>query len=240
MVPIDSNSYCTMYMLASHGMDGVGNDISNPNPRYCHCTIRNSIHSTMAATPEELLGLAEPAPLSPSVFLDLPPTTHGDSQQPQNDLALEYISRMLTEEDIVDKFFYQYPDHPELLQAEQPFAEILADTSYDAHESFASSTSILMASQGNNTDFMVSGCQVQDPVFFLNGTGTVEPNSMVFPSESSTRTDMLSSMAFFKGMEEANSFLPTVNVMGDARGRKKRSGMDGETEACMGRSSKQQ
>uniref|UniRef100_A0A8R7QLG3 Scarecrow-like protein 14 n=2 Tax=Triticum urartu TaxID=4572 RepID=A0A8R7QLG3_TRIUA len=190
----------------------------------------------MAATPEELLGLAEPAPLSPSLFLDLPPTTHGDSQ---NDLALEYISRMLTEEDIVDKFFYQYPDHPKLLQAEQPFAEILADTSSSAaQESFASSTSILMPSQGNNTDFMVSGCQVQDPVF-LNGTGTVEPNSMVFPSESSTSMNMLSSMEFFKGMEEANMFLPTDDVMVDGRGRKKRSGMDGEAEAGLGRSSKQ-
>ncbi|XP_037427877.1 scarecrow-like protein 33 [Triticum dicoccoides] len=208
-----------------------------------------SMHSTMAATPEELLlGLAEPAPLSPSVFLDLPPspTTHGDSQQPQNDLALEYISRMLTEEDIVDKFFYQYPDHPELLQAEQPFAEILADTSSDAHESFASSTSILMPSQGNGTDFIVSGCQVQYPAFFLNGTGTgtgtVEPSGLVFPipSESSTRTDMLSSMAFFKGMEEANRFLPADNVMVADRGRKKRwSGMDAETEAGLGRSSKQ-
>ena len=83
----------------------------------------------MAATPEELLGLAEPAPLSPSLFLDLPPTTHGDSQ---NDLSLEYISRMLTEEDIVDKFFYQYPDHPELLQAEQPFAQILSACSTTA------------------------------------------------------------------------------------------------------------
>ncbi|KAF7055867.1 hypothetical protein CFC21_063345 [Triticum aestivum] len=217
-------------------MDGVGNDISTPNPRYCHCTIRNSIHSTMAATPEELLGLAEPAPLSPSVFLDLPPTTHGDSQ---NDLALEYISRMLTEEDIVDKFFYQYPDHPKLLQAEQPFAEILADTSSSAaQESFASSTSILMPSQGNNTDVMVSGCQVQDPVF-LNGTGTVEPNGMVFPSESSTSMNMLSSMEFFKGMEEANMFLPTYDVMVDGRGRKKRSVMDGEAEAGLGRSSKQ-
>ncbi|VAI10486.1 unnamed protein product [Triticum turgidum subsp. durum] len=195
-------------------------------------SISNSIHSTMAATPEELLGLAEPAPLSPSVFLDLPPTTHGDSQ---NDMALEYISRMLTEEDIVDKFFYHYPDHPKLLQAEQPFAEILANTSPAAdQESFADSTSILMPSQGNDTDVMVSGYQVQDPAFFLNDTGTVEPNGMVvFPSESST------SMEFFKGMEEANRFLPADNVMVDGRGRKKRPGMDGETEAGLGRSSKQ-
>ncbi|XP_044978883.1 scarecrow-like protein 33 isoform X1 [Hordeum vulgare subsp. vulgare] len=206
-----------------------------------------SVHSTMSATPEELLGIAEPAPLSPSAFLDLPPTptTHVDSQQSHNNLTLEYISRMLTEEGIVDKFFYQYPDHPKLLQAQQPFAEILADTSSDAHESFASSTSILMPSQGNSTDIMVSGSQVQYPAFFLNGTGacTVVPSSMVFPipGESSTRTDMLSNMAFFKGMEEANRFLPADNAMVDGRGRKKRSGfgMDGETEAGLWRSSKQ-
>jgi len=34
------------------------------------------------------------------------------------------------EEDMDDKFFYQYPDHPALLQAQQqPFAEILSDAS---------------------------------------------------------------------------------------------------------------
>ncbi|KQJ87063.2 hypothetical protein BRADI_4g09235v3 [Brachypodium distachyon] len=51
--------------------------------------------------------------------------------------------------------------------------------------------------------------------------------------------DMLSSMAFYKGMEEANMFLPRCNRMVDGRGRKNRFDMDGEMEGGMGRSSKQ-
>ncbi|KQK02210.1 hypothetical protein BRADI_3g61032v3 [Brachypodium distachyon] len=89
----------------------------------------------MAVTQEELLGVTESALLPPSVFLDLPQTTDGDSKQPQDDLFLEHISRMLMEDDVVDKFTYQYPDHPKLLQAEQPFAQILsaaATSSFDA------------------------------------------------------------------------------------------------------------
>ena len=64
---------------------------------------------------------------------------------------------------------------------------------------------------------------------------------MVFPSESSTNMNMLSSMsmAFFNGMEDANRFLPADDVMMDGRGRMKRSDMDGEMEAGLGRSSKQ-
>ncbi|KAM3312404.1 hypothetical protein ACQJBY_032376 [Aegilops geniculata] len=192
----------------------------------------------MAAAQEEPLGLVKPAPLPPppSIFLDQPSMINGDSQsqQPQDDLALAYISRMLMEEDIIDKFFYQHPEHPTLLQAEQPFAEILSAsgiTTAGAHGSSA-----LLPSQGNNTGIMASGflsSEVLSPALILNGTVTAEEHS------SGVTMGDLSSMAFFKGMEEANSFLPTVNVMVDARGRKKRSGMDGETEACMGRSSKQ-
>ncbi|KAL6907966.1 hypothetical protein ACP4OV_002136 [Aristida adscensionis] len=96
----------------------------------------------MAASPEEFLGqeafVAEP--FSPSVFLDLPPTPRpdggagADDPAASDDLALPFISRMLMEDDIDDKFFYQYPDHPVLLQAQQPYAQILSDatTSSDA------------------------------------------------------------------------------------------------------------
>jgi hypothetical protein len=31
------------------------------------------------------------------------------------------------EDDIDDAFFYKYPDHPAILQAQQPFADILSD-----------------------------------------------------------------------------------------------------------------
>uniref|UniRef100_A0ACD5ZW23 Uncharacterized protein n=1 Tax=Avena sativa TaxID=4498 RepID=A0ACD5ZW23_AVESA len=197
----------------------------------------------MAATPEELLGLMEPAPPSPSVLLDHPSITHGDSEPPQDDPNLEYISRMLMEEDIVDKFFYQYPDHPKLLQAEQPFAQILsgaATTPSNSEETSSSApdklASTLLPSGGNNTEIVVSrffSREVQDPTFFLNGTCLVEPNS-----KGSTSMDMLS-MAFFRGIEEANMFLPTENAVVAGRRRKNRFDMGGEMEAGLGRRSKQ-
>ncbi|WVZ54638.1 hypothetical protein U9M48_005405 [Paspalum notatum var. saurae] len=79
------------------------------------------------------LAAAAPEPFSPSVFLDLPPTPrpHTDvagGEEP-DDLVLPFISRMLMEEDIDDKFFYQFPDHPALLNAQQPYAQILSDSS---------------------------------------------------------------------------------------------------------------
>ncbi|RLM70133.1 scarecrow-like protein 34 [Panicum miliaceum] len=86
----------------------------------------------MSATPEGFLGqgayLAAPEPFSPSVFLDLPPTPRPDADDDpasSDDLVLPFISRMLMEEDIDDKFFYQFPDHPALLSAQQPYAQIL-------------------------------------------------------------------------------------------------------------------
>ncbi|CAM0149586.1 unnamed protein product [Urochloa decumbens] len=84
----------------------------------------------MSATPEGLF--ADPEPFSPSVFLDLPPTPRhdGSGEYPaasSDDLVLPFISRMLMEEDIADDFFYQYPDHhPALLQAQEPYAQILS------------------------------------------------------------------------------------------------------------------
>ena len=70
-----------------------------------------------AAAPED----GEPEPFSPSVFLDLPltPRDDGDDDPPlPDDLVLPYISRMLMEEDMDDdRFFYQYPDNPAVLQA---------------------------------------------------------------------------------------------------------------------------
>ncbi|KQJ87048.2 hypothetical protein BRADI_4g09148v3 [Brachypodium distachyon] len=153
---------------------------------------------------------------------------------------------MLMEEDITDKFLYQYPDSPKLQQAEQPFAQILsaaATASFGAQESSAPSmlASDLMHSQDNKTDIHVSGflsCKVQDPAF-LNGIYATDPESTLFPSERSASMDKLSSMAFFKGMEEANMFLPRDKKMVDGRVRKNRFDMDGETEGGMGRSSKQ-
>ncbi|KQJ87051.2 hypothetical protein BRADI_4g09157v3 [Brachypodium distachyon] len=136
------------------------------------------------------------------------------------------------EDDIVDNFSYQYPDHLKLLQAEQPFAQILsagATTSSKTDESLAHGmlASTLLPSK------------VQDPAFLLNGTVSVKHSSTLFPIESSTGMIKMSSNAFFKGMEEPNMFLPRENVMVHGRGRKNRFDMDGETEAGMGRSRKQ-
>ncbi|KAM3194359.1 hypothetical protein ACQJBY_070806 [Aegilops geniculata] len=63
------------------------------------------------------------SPLSPSLFLDLPPTP-----PPATDVDLDFISRMLMEEDIDDKFFYQYPDQPAILDAQRPYEQIISDT----------------------------------------------------------------------------------------------------------------
>ncbi|KAL6907967.1 hypothetical protein ACP4OV_002137 [Aristida adscensionis] len=92
----------------------------------------------MSAVPEEFL--ADPEPFSPSVFLDLPATPRphhphgggGGDLALDDDLVLPFISRMLMEDDIDDKFFYQYPDHPVLLRAQQPYAQILSDAATNA------------------------------------------------------------------------------------------------------------
>jgi len=103
----------------------------------------------MSATPEEFLGqgayLAAPEPFSPSVFLDLPPTPRpaaADDPASSDDLVLPFISRMLMEEDIDDKFFYQFPDHPALLlNAQQPYAQILLRSDESATNSTSTSGS---------------------------------------------------------------------------------------------------
>ncbi|XP_037427292.1 scarecrow-like protein 33 [Triticum dicoccoides] len=120
---------------------------------------------------------------TPYVFPNLQPAPA--LQQPHDDLALDYISRMLMEEDIVDKFIYQYPDPAALLQAQHPFAQILTTSDTTTSSDMLNSA--------------LSSRNIQNPAFFLNGKGTAEPNNSM---------DVISSMAFFRGMEEANRFLP--------------------------------
>ncbi|CAL5031839.1 unnamed protein product [Urochloa decumbens] len=177
------------------------------------------------------------------------------SEDDGGDRVLPHISRMLMEDNIVDKFLWQYPDHPALVQAQQLFSHILSDASSDAlttqpwnsgelssvqssapaphHTSYIDTPAAADPSvaQGNDTD---------DPAFFLNGMA----NSKLLPAESSGRCmDAVVSMAFFKGMEEASKFLPGdgVTAAGSGRGQKKRLGGDDEAEpgGAMGRSSKQ-
>ena len=136
---------------------------------------------------------------SPFVFLNHPDLA---SQQPHDDLTLDYISRMLMEEDIVDKFLYQYPNQAALQQAQHPFAQILSTSS--AAPSHAQQPSALLPVEGGST-------HGRNPSFFFNSTDKVEHNSNM---------DVLSSMAFFRGMAEANSFLPTNNGLVDSSGLK--------------------
>ncbi|KAJ1276879.1 hypothetical protein BS78_05G250200 [Paspalum vaginatum] len=87
----------------------------------------------MATTPEEFFvkGLMEPSPPSPPVFLDLPQEPNGSSegqhQVQVNDMILPYISHVLMYDDDVDDSLID--DHPALLQAQQPFVEILSSPS---------------------------------------------------------------------------------------------------------------
>ena len=127
---------------------------------------RRAKPAAMSATPEDFLAAQEgaapylvaPEPFSPSVFLDLPPTPGrpADSNDPDNsdDLILPFISRMIMEEDIDDKFFYQFPNHPALLTAQQPYAKILSDSAATAS---SPSDSSYAATKANTTTTSSSG-----------------------------------------------------------------------------------
>ncbi|CAL5083194.1 unnamed protein product [Urochloa decumbens] len=136
----------------------------------------------MAAAPEESLGKADPEPFSPSVFLDLPPTPRpvGDGEDPppaasSDDLVLPFISRILMEDDIEDRFFYHYPDHPALLQAQQPYAQILSDAAAAAaaSDSFTANSNgsgacTLWASSNDAPAFANATRPQDDPVELLS------------------------------------------------------------------------
>ncbi|KAG0525957.1 hypothetical protein BDA96_06G103000 [Sorghum bicolor] len=171
----------------------------------------------------------EPTAALPRSFSNhLCPTLHLDGSQ--DDDVLSFISRMLMEDDAVDEFLYQqYPDHsPALLQTQQLFAQVLFDTS---------STSALAAVQAG-----AQGNDLQDPPS-LNSTamGAVEPANTLSPAEGSDCFKDAVSMAFLRGMEEANKFLPGGGggYTADFRGRKKRLDVDGDDEQVEGRSRKQ-
>ncbi|CAD6260762.1 unnamed protein product [Miscanthus lutarioriparius] len=168
--------------------------------------------------------LMEPTAALPRSFSNnLCPTLHLYGSQDDN--VLPFISRMLMEDDAVDECLYQqYPDHnPALLQTQQLFAQVLSDTS---------SSALQAGTQGND---------LQDPPSLNStATGTVEPANTLSPAAGSSCFKDAVSMAFLRGMEEANRFLPGAGgYTADCRGRKKRLDVDGDNEAAEGRSSKQ-
>ncbi|KAL6654487.1 hypothetical protein ACP70R_007952 [Stipagrostis hirtigluma subsp. patula] len=143
----------------------------------------------MATTPEEFFveGLMEPAPTSPSVFLDLPPTPdgNGESLSSTDEHVPSYILHMLMEDNVDDNIMYQYSDHPALLQVQQSFAQILSSPTFGAI---------------NNT---------------VN-KGNMEGTEDLLQDSSGDRRTLGSALskdadlagAFLKGMEEASRFLP--------------------------------
>ncbi|KAL5225002.1 hypothetical protein ABZP36_011641 [Zizania latifolia] len=190
--------------------------------------------------PSLFLYLSDLAPASPSVYLDLPPTPHqegqgqekqqqvpggegeeGDGASTPEDLVLPFISRMLMEEDIDDKFFYDYPDHPALLQAQQPFLDILSDPSSqslsnsDENVSRLSPTSSSDASVSTAVPLTPAAANSYDAPSTVNSYdspaagqyGSIELDPAAFFA-AGANSDLMSS-AFLKGMEEANKFLPS-------------------------------
>ncbi|KQJ87055.2 hypothetical protein BRADI_4g09180v3 [Brachypodium distachyon] len=148
------------------------------------------------ATPEEehvrQSFLARLEPPSPSLFLDLPPTPRSSSSF--DDMALPYISRLLMEEeDMADHFFYLYPQHPALLRAQLPFAQILVNNS----SAGSGSGSVPSPSSSDS-----SSASPHDAVQ-IAGPPPCAPDGLLPGGDQ----DMLN-LAFLKGMEEARKFLP--------------------------------
>ncbi|CAM0874241.1 unnamed protein product [Alopecurus aequalis] len=208
--------------------------------------------TTMPITPEELLALerlTESPPLFPSLYLDIARSPHCGTV---SDPVLPYITRILMEEDIDDRFFYQYPHHPALLQAQQPFAQILDEaknlqSDKDGNAERMSSDASLRVVRGGSLFLSDKGIQswvLDDAEVDSNGD-----LSKLNPSNE----DMLN-LASLKVTEEANEFLPGENKLlvgafsaiqakenfgrsGSGRGRKGRADGD-KQEEVVGRASK--
>uniref|UniRef100_A0ACD6ALD8 Uncharacterized protein n=1 Tax=Avena sativa TaxID=4498 RepID=A0ACD6ALD8_AVESA len=164
------------------------------------CTSSSSRAMAGSGTPEDFLGqqqqgfLARLEPPSPSLFLDLPPTPRceEDGDAAFDDMALPYISRLLMEEEgAEDHFFFLYPDHPALLRAQQPFAQILV------HSATSSASALSPSSSSSDATASASSASPHDGVQFSSD------GNYFLPSDQ----DMLN-LAFLKGMEEAQKFLP--------------------------------
>ncbi|CAM0958458.1 unnamed protein product [Alopecurus aequalis] len=196
--------------------------------------------------------MADAEPLSQSLFVNLPPTAAQSSAD--DNLQLDFISRMLMEEDIHDTFFYQYPDHPAILAAQRPFAQIIAESNTSTPNSaFSSDDSAVRNSNAAKSDSRSTGRER------LNNGTVMEQKPMTTAQQvlaffnGHTDTDMaMLNMAFRKGMEEASKFLPTndtllIDAISDkpvlmfgnqGRGRKKKRHHDMEEDLETGRNSK--
>ncbi|KAL6907975.1 hypothetical protein ACP4OV_002145 [Aristida adscensionis] len=145
----------------------------------------------MATIPEEFFeeSLKKLAPPSPPAFLDLttaPNNGNGEASSFSNDHVPPYILDMLMDDDIDNEILYEDSDHLELLQVQQPFAEILfspslCDNSKNTiHRGSPKGTKDLLHSSGNgNQSLDVAGT-------FLTG---IEDASRFLPTENGLSKD---------------------------------------------------
>ncbi|KAJ1277358.1 hypothetical protein BS78_05G288700 [Paspalum vaginatum] len=187
----------------------------------------------MAGAPEDPADPDEP--FSPSVFLDLPPTPHPDESS-DNLLALPFIRRMLMEEDADDSILrQQYAGHPALLQAEQTFAHILsssAATPSSSHAATATDSSVSAGSATTDTGTFTLSPASGDVSAFADATwrpydqdnkllsqrqahpdtggDSISIRVQALPEEINRVTMDMLNLAFLKGMQEANKFLPAT------------------------------
>jgi hypothetical protein len=165
------------------------------------------------------LSLSDLGPTSPSAYLDLPPTPQPQQgiKGPTQDLLLPYISSMLMEDDIDDTFFYDYPDNPALLQAQQSFLDVLSDdatvpTTTTTH----SSASVNHHHSSSSSDASASGPLTPAAVDSYAPAPAVQFDNFDFDPAaffSNGANSELMTSAFLKGMEEANKFLPTQDKL---------------------------
>ncbi|KAJ1277360.1 hypothetical protein BS78_05G288900 [Paspalum vaginatum] len=207
----------------------------------------------MAATPPPENPADPDEPFSPSVFLDLPPTPpnpnplgDADDEDPaasSDDQVLPFIRRVLMEEEAAedDDILYQryYPGHPALLQAEQPFAQILsagstaATSSWNAAAITATTTdsSAVSGSAFTNTasddatwpydpdelsqillsSSAAAGAGLQQSEGRTGGHTTTTAVPTAAGDDGAITMDLLN-QAFLKGMEEGSKFLPTNSL----------------------------
>ncbi|KAJ1276729.1 hypothetical protein BS78_05G236900 [Paspalum vaginatum] len=141
----------------------------------------------MAITPEEFFvkGLMEHQPPSPPVFVpDLPQkpnngSSEGQHHVPNTDMMLPYISRVLMEDDDDDQLI----DHPALLQAQQPFVQILSATSFGSN----TASDLLQDGGGDESASnlpLSKGTELMRA--FLNG---MEEANMLLPKDSNISRD---------------------------------------------------
>jgi len=132
-------------------------------------------------------------------------------------MVLPFISRMLMEEAIDDKFFYEHPDHPALLQAQQPFLDILSDDASSSSPSAARSGASGATHPSTSSSDAASDAAAANAPLTPAAVDSYAPfngfdlDPAAFFS-AGANSDLMSS-AFLKGMEEANKFLPSQDKL---------------------------